>query len=332
MMGSGVWRGVVVMFTLMSMQPAAAEMSLKILTLNLWGGGLHAGRSIEDSVGALRAADADVIALQEVWWPDGGACAQGACAPARQSLACVIARELRLHCHEQRGPQVRGSMAVLSRYPVMTATASGFGVQLDVHGRPLTLFNLHLPDAPYQPYQLKRIAYDDSPWLDTAQEAVAAADAVRGPIVDVLEREVARLGDERIVIAGDFNEPSHRDWTPRASALGLHPIAVKWPTTQRLEAMGFVDAWRVVHRDEIAKPGHTWTARPAPADHHDRIDFVFARGPALIVLEVKVIGEPGPGSDIAVPNWPSDHRGVLATLRFGESALVVRRSDATMAR
>jgi exodeoxyribonuclease III len=331
-MVTSLWRRFAVMVTLMTSQPAAAEMGLKILTLNLWGGGLHASHSIEDSVAALRAADADVIALQEVWWPDDGPCARGICAPAGQALACVIARELKLHCHEQSGPQVRGSMAVLSRYPITSATESGLGVRLDVAGQPLTLFNLHLPDAPYQPYQLKRIAYDKSPWLDTAHEAVASALTVRGPIIDVLEREVADLDTGPLVIAGDFNEPSHRDWTPRAVALGLHPVSAQWPTTRRLEAIGFVDTWRAVHPDEIEKPGYTWTTLAASADHHDRIDFVFARGPSLTVQEVKIIGEAGPGSDTAIPNWPSDHRGVLATVRFGESEFFVRRNSAKVTR
>ncbi|MGL4240769.1 MAG: endonuclease/exonuclease/phosphatase family protein, partial [Beijerinckiaceae bacterium] len=156
--------------------PAAAD-TLKILTFNIWGAGLHRGHAIEDTVAILRAADADIVGLQEaVPHRAGAGCASEACVEATGSLACAIAARLAYHCFEQpRGEGLHGVNAVLSRHPVAGMTPEGLGVRIAWPGRDLTVFNMHLPDAPYQPYQLAGIPYDDALFLTTAAEAEAAA-------------------------------------------------------------------------------------------------------------------------------------------------------------
>ena len=122
-----------------------------------------------------------------------------------------------------------------------------------------------------------------------------------------------------VIIAGDFNEPSHRDWSAATVSAGLQPLPVAWPGTRKLEAAGFIDTFRAAYPDAVTKPGITWTPTTAaddPEDHHDRIDFVFARGDALQVLASGVIGEKAPEADIVVTPWPSDHRAVVSTILF----------------
>jgi exodeoxyribonuclease III len=311
--------------------PAFAEIRLKVLTLNLEGGRLHVGRPLADSIAAIRAADADVIALQEAW-PAPDDAHDEALAPGDEpSIALSIARALGLQVRVLEGPSARGVSAVLSRHPIAAVLPSGLGVRIDVGSRAMSVFSLHLQHAPYQPYQLLGIPYQGAPFLRTAEEAVAAAEAARGGCLDALERDLAAAGDGPVIVAGDFNEPSHRDWTRRAAALGVHPVPVGWPTTRRLESMGFIDAYRMAHPDEIAKPGFTWTVLPAAREHHDRIDFIFGRGSGLAIESAAVFGEPGSQSDIAFAPWPSDHRGVLATLRFSAPPAVSRARTAKAA-
>jgi exodeoxyribonuclease III len=294
---------------------ALADMRLKVLTFNIWGGGLHVGEALDATIAVLRAADADIVALQEAQRHGGPDCSPPA--SGDRGIARDIGRALGLHVHAQSGPEVRGVTAVLSRHPIAGATESGLGVRIDVGGRMLTLFNLHLEDAPYQPYQLMRIPYDEAPFLATEAEAVAAAELARGRTIDRLERELAGLGESAVIIAGDFNEPSFRDWTARAAAARRHPIPAAWPATRRIEALGFTDAYRAVFPDEMARPGFTWAVLPGEREHHDRIDFIFARGPGLRVEAAGVVGEASRDADIVVTPWPSDHRAVLAVLRFG---------------
>lgn len=302
--------------------PASAETRLRVLTLNMEGGRLHTGQPLTDSIAAIRASGADVIALQEAW-PAPDDSHDEALAPGDEpSVALALARALGLHVQVLEGPEVRGANAVLSRHPIRSVLPSGLGVRIGVGPDVVTVFSLHLPHAPYQPYQLLGIPYADGPFLRTADEAVTAAKAARGASLDALERDLAASGDGPVIVAADFNEPSHLDWTRRAAALGRNPVEVPWPSTRRMEKLGFSDVFRAAHPDEIGRPGFTWTPLPGMPEHHDRIDFIFARGQGLRIVSASVLGEAGAQSDIAVTPWPSDHRGVVAEVSFGVPPLL----------
>ena len=210
--------------------------------------------------------------------------------------------------------------AILSRYPIKGATPNDLGVELDVDGRSVYAFNIHLDDAPYQPYQLLDIKYGKAPFIDTAEQAVASAEETRGPAIELLREDLAEADDaDAAFVFGDFNEPSGRDWTEEAVAAGNQPIAVDWPSSQAVEDEGFVDAYREANPDPVEKPAFTWTPTSKPTvkwDHHDRIDYVFARGDDLTVEDASIVGEAEGTSEIVVDPWPSDHRAVVATVGF----------------
>jgi len=297
--------------------PVLADTTLRVMSFNIWGGGLNDGTGIDATLAAIRAANPDVIGLQEVR-TEGEVCEADFCPPGPDSVGPALAAALGWHYHEQTGESpALWANAVLSRHPITGTAPYDLGVSLDVDGTTVWLLNIHLDDSPYQPYQLLGIPYGDAPFITTAAEAVTFAADTRGAALDLLLDTVGTLGDGPILVTGDFNEPSALDWTPEAATAGLHPLAVAWPFTTALMQAGFTDAYRAIHPDPVAKPAFTWTpAYPedAPDDHPDRIDFVFARG--ATVTDARIVGETGPRSDIAVDPWPSDHRAVLAELRF----------------
>jgi exodeoxyribonuclease III len=120
-------------------------------------------------------------------------------------------------------------------------------------------------------------------------------------------------------VMGDFNEPSHLDWTADAVKADNQPLAVEYPTAKGVESEGFVDTFRSAFPDEVAKPGFTWTPTTEPTDkqdHHDRIDFVFARSKNLKLISAGIVGEKSPEADLLVTPWPSDHRATMAVVTF----------------
>ncbi len=293
---------------------------LTLLSFNTWGSGLNAGKPIDETLAVLRAAAPDIAGLQEMR-AEGASCTAEDCPPGEGSVAPSLASALGLKLHEQRGPDdVVWACAILSRYPVLRATPHDLGVVLDVAGRKVAVFNIHPTDYPYQPYQLLEIPYGESQFLETAEQAEAAAAEARGLALRLLQEDLATVGDsDAQIVFGDFNEPSWRDWSERAVAAGQQPLVVNWPLTHALEDLGFVDALRVVYPDEVAKPAFTWTPTTAaddPADHHDRIDFVFVRGAGVTVEDAAIVGEAGPAADLVVTPYPSDHRAVRVLLRL----------------
>lgn len=301
--------------------PGAGDgtLSLVVMSFNIWGAGGNRGRPIDETVAVIRKAEADIVGLQETR-AEGDPC-DASCSPAGPSAATEIAAALGYYVYEQtQENDALWANAILSRFPIREATPNDLGVSIDASGREVFIFNVHFTDFPYQPYQLLGIAYADAPLLETEAQAIAAANAARGSAVDLLVGELG-IADEAdaVFITGDFNEPSFRDWTARATEAGLHPVPVHYPATARIEAAGFRDAYRVVHADEVARPGLTWTPLGDPndpGDHHDRIDYVFVRGSSVRIGDAAVIGESPENADIVMTPWPSDHRAVVATVRF----------------
>jgi len=298
----------------------AQETRLTVMTFNIWGGGQNEGKPVDETVAAIQAAGADIVGLQETRL-EGDPCTADICPPAGESVARKIAEALGFHYYDQTAENAAlWANAIISRYPIGKATANDLGVAIDVDGRQVYVFNIHLDDSPYQPYQLLDIEYGDAPFIKTEAEAIKFAAETRGPAIDLLESDLEEAeGAAAVFLFGDFNEPSHRDWTEAAVAAGHQPVVVHWPTTTRVESFGFVDLFRAAVPDPAARPAYTWypTSEPTdPEDHHDRIDFAFGRAGNLVVEKAGIVGEKSPEADIVVTPWPADHRAVMATVTF----------------
>lgn len=292
------------------------------MSFNIWGGGQNAGKPVDETVAAIKAVNPDIIGIQETK-PEPKPCDPDNCIPTGPSVAAQIAEKLGYFYYDQK--QVNPALwanAILSRYPIGKATAHDLGVSIDVKGRKVMAFNLHLPDFPYQPYQLLGIPYGPEPTLKTAAEAEAAAKAARGPALDLFEADVKEAADaDAAFVFGDFNEPSWRDWTEAAVKAGNQPMVVHFPSTQRIEDNGFTDLLRAAYPDAAAKTAFTWTPTSEPTakdDHHDRIDYTFGRAKGgITVIKAGIVGEKAPQADLVVSTpWPSDHRSTMAKVRF----------------
>lgn len=304
-----------VIFLSLLATPLCAETTLRVMIYNVWGAGGNEGKGIEETVAVIKAAGADIVGIQETKL-EGEDCTADSCPALGESIAPALAAALGWNVYDQT--QTNGALwanAILSRFPIGEASSNDLGVSIDVDGRAVWLFNIHHDDEPYQPYQLLGIEYGPAPFIKTEAEAIDFANQTRGAAMELLAEDMKAADDaDAVFVTGDFNEPSHLDWTDAAMAAGHHPVKVEWPATKRL-----ADAYRAANPDPVAKPAYTWTPRydeAATDDHPDRIDFVFAKGAGLVVKKASIVGEDGPRSDIKVMPWPSDHRAVVAEVTF----------------
>jgi endonuclease/exonuclease/phosphatase family metal-dependent hydrolase len=282
--------------------------TIRVLTFNIWVGGESGKQPLDQTARVIQAARADIVGVQERNGPEQNG--------KRTDNARIIAEMLGWHYF----PQAHDSTGILCRHEIVGHSPKKWGAQIELpSGRRVWMFNAHFAHAPYQPYQLLKIPYEDAPFIDTAEAAIREANKARGHEVAgmLAEIEAVRRPATAIFVTGDFNEPSPLDWTDAAYQAGRCPVAVKWPTADSVQQAGFTDAYRAAHPDPLQSPGHTWTPTTAvddPNDRHDRIDFVFVSGPNVRVTKTEIVGERPDRADIVVTPYPSDHRGVVATV------------------
>ncbi len=265
--------------------------TLKVMIFNIWLGGDQV--SLPKVVEAIREADADIVLLQE---------AEGQTARLAELTGLAYASP-RTH--------------VISRFPLFDPPDRDVDYVLaEVQtGRFLAVANVHLTSDPYGPYA----ARDGK----TAEQVLKLERDTRLPEIQPylqLFRPQAERGLP-VVVGGDFNAPSHLDWTADAVGLRAHVrYQLAWPVSSELAAAGFVDTYRAAHPDAVADPGITWTfGYPYPHldenEAADRIDQIHVSGPVK-TLDSTIAGEPGlPGVGVPVHPWPSDHLAVISTLR-----------------
>lgn len=265
----------------------ASAVELRVMTFNIWYGAT--ATDLDKVIEAIEKADADVVGMQEPY------------ARLRR-----IAKAL--------GFYVSPRTHVISRFPILepAGTDGDWVYLLLAPGQVAAIANTHLPCCPYTPYRIVHKGMDRAAALQQEQNTrVRRIEKQLAPLDGLLAADVPTF------FTGDFNTPSWRDWTrPAIEARGL-PYPVRWPVSLTMEDAGFVDSYRAVHPDPVADPAFTWTpGYPAPFiydwDVFDRIDFVWAAGPANPIAS-EVVGESRANADIVVRPYPSDHRGVVTT-------------------
>jgi endonuclease/exonuclease/phosphatase family metal-dependent hydrolase len=272
----------------------ASPVNLRVMEFNIEYGGTVV--SFDSIVEAVRAADADVVGVEE---------ASGNIPRLAEALGY---------------PYYSVRLQVVSRLPLIDPP-HGDGLYLFIQvapGRVVALGNVHLPAGPYCPNLIRRGA-KRSTILEIEREVRVLA----------VEPSVTALGglvDQGIpaVLLGDFNTPSRLDWTPETVGLRyqIH-FPVNWPVSRVVEGAGFRDSYRDAHPDPVASQGLTWPAdrprppgvwSPGPHAPADRIDFIYAAGD-IQTLGSDVVGETGgPDVTIAVDPWGTDHRAVVSEL------------------
>jgi len=216
--------------------------------------------------------------------------------------------------HEANGNS--DDTGILSRYPIAASTRYGATIYL-TQDDPVHIYNynVHLSPSPYEPYGLRDGKID-------VEEAVAQARSSRYPEIQLVltaMQDPLERGDP-VFLLGDFNEPSHLDWTAAAARADMHlGKEVEWPISKEIARHGLSDACRTVYPDEVKHPGQTWTTlTDRPNEVHDRIDFVYFAGEDVQAVDAYTLGLRAEApTDRAGPGYPSDHRSVVGVFTLG---------------
>jgi len=264
----------------------AVETSFTVMTYNV----LFSAFDLSETLAVLQTADADIIALQE--------CNQYMLNYAAQELGYFAFQFSKNCCN-----LTNHDTGILSRFPIQKTEEDR--LVIDVNGASLQILNLHLSPFNYTPDLLR------DGQLQSPQAALQAAqkDLRMQQIQDGLAACDPALPT---LILGDFNEPSHLDWTAEVAAQGQHfGMVIPFPISTLLEANGFQDSYRELFPDPLQHPGYTWTSMDKPKEIPERIDRIYYRGEQLQLLNMQIVGEKAPFADLIVQPYPSDHRALL---------------------
>jgi endonuclease/exonuclease/phosphatase family metal-dependent hydrolase len=271
---------------------ASEALELNVMEFNIEYGGNNVDASV---IEAIQAADADVVAIEEAY-----------------GKMPRIAAEL-------GWPYYDAGLQLVSRFPLLAPPESdGLYTFVAVRpGRVVAIGNVHLPSTRYGPFQIER--NDANP-----EDVMEIERNLRLPALEPTLDAVSALAAQGmpVFLAGDFNAPSHLDWTKETVGLRDHVrFPLDWPVSVAVEQAGLHDSYREMHPDPVADEGLTWPAARRGKGYNparngaaaDRIDFVYAGGPAKTTASV-LVGEPGgAGVDIEIPQWPTDHRATVST-------------------
>ena len=308
--------------------------TLRILSYNIYWGGHQ--KDLEETIEVIRKSGADLVGIQE----NVNREYEDQTPKIAKALGFSYVRHAVLDALEEfgaKGNKLRArwtqqaGQSTLSRHPITAQSPGGSGIQVELpSGEKVWMFNTHLWHYPYAPYQLMNVGYyqgdsidPDTP--DAELQAINSARIAHETEINKVLWDIKSIlsSGEPVFLTGDFNEPSHLDWTTESAQAGLHPLKVSFPTSKQVTEAGLKDAFRELFPDPVTVPGFTWPAGTYPetpdssvADPEDRIDFIYFTGEKVQVKNVQRLGETADTSDISFANYPSDHRAVLATFEL----------------
>ncbi|MGB0330313.1 MAG: endonuclease/exonuclease/phosphatase family protein [Planctomycetota bacterium] len=291
---------------------------LRVLVWNIERGANPYTNGAEKALAQIRSLSPDVCLLQESYDIDG----------ERPKLGAWMAKELGWNSWQGDSTHlcVLTPLEIRDRY--FHKTWHGVGARLeDRSGRRFDVYSTWIDYRAYTPYALR-----DDPTIADAELLRCESEGSNrlsqaNALLDHLGETGRFDGSVPLLVGGDWNCPSHLDWTEDTARAFRFKRPLDLPVSRRMAAEGFFDTFREVHPDPLRRPGFTWTpmARgtleaPMPLD---RIDRLYRR-PAtkgdlrLVPVAARVLPDRHEPAELprAERAFPSDHGAVVIDLEW----------------
>lgn len=323
----------------MSLAETNFKEQLKVLSLNTWHEGTTVKGGFDAIVDVILQSEANIVLLSEVKNYNDVIFTQ-------HILEVLKAKGETFYCSSLKSDAV-----ILSKFPIESTSSINSSsvtkcmIRLNKKTS-VAIYSAHLDYTHYACY-LPR-GYDGVDWKKLPEPILDIQKILKQNIDSQRDEEIAlfvkdALKEQQkgnlVLLGGDFNEPSHLDWTAATKDLYDHNgTIVPWHNSLMLQENGFLDSYRVKYPDPVKYPGFTWPAYNTDvelskllwakdADERDRIDFIyFYPNKKLTLTDAVIVGPTGSivkGKGVEThdqdtflkPNgiWPTDHKGVLAT-------------------
>jgi endonuclease/exonuclease/phosphatase family metal-dependent hydrolase len=287
--------------------------TLRVLVWNLWRGGNEVSNGPEKALQLIKDSKADVCLLQESHDINGPRPKFGLWAAEEQGWNAWMGKS--------------SHICVLSRYEIKKSFYQVgkhcLGVELeDDKGRTLHAFSVWIDYKSYAPYHLEKTPDCSDADLLACETTHSGRLKQSKAILAYLERNALTSLQTPLLVGGDWNSPSHLDWTKATSEVFPHRRPFPFPVSKGMEANGFVDTYRIIYPDPVKHPGDTWSPLKVekPKDRIDRLYYRTNREVPLL-KPVRATIYPEKLEDEAIPTlqrlFPSDHAALLIEFEWG---------------
>lgn len=272
-----------------------------VMTYNLWMQGTEVNDYKKKQVAFLASSGADIVGMQES-------------SPERtQELASSL----------NWNSWHNGSYGIITRYPIVKKPevhASGVTATIALDdNRQVVVWDVHLGYTPYGPYDFCFDGMSADEVLE--REEISGRTPQIREIIGLMEGALDCADNTPVLLMGDFNAPSHLDWTNSTADLHCGVGDFDWPTSKIPIDAGLIDSLREVHPDPKEYPAVTWSPifkdNEGREEPEDRIDFVYHKGGLSVEsAEPILVGEPKEMPDHEDNEWTSDHKAIIVKYSF----------------
>ena len=296
---------------------AVDQNQMRVLVWNVLHGANDVDQGPEKALEIIRREDPDLVLLQESYDIDG----------ERGLLGPWMAQQLGWNSFQGFSTH----LCVLTPWKIEKtfehAVWHGIGAQVqDPAGRSLVAYSIWIDYRAFVGDFLR-----DHP--EATDEELLACETTKSnrlaqakAIVKHLKAEGHFQADLPLLVGGDFNCPSHLDWTRDGEIAGRYRRALPLPVSKLMADSGFVDTYRAIHPNPVQRPGITWTPmfrgsveKPETLDRIDRLYLHNPRsGAKLKPTAAHVLPRQWAPLDQPVRQhaFPSDHGAVVIDLEW----------------
>ena len=322
-------------------ETTSTQTKFTVFQFNVWNQGVNVTDGYDGVVNTLAEIDADFVTISEV----------------RNYDDIFYLRDLCVRLQKLTGDRYYTfytyDSGLITKHPILESATihpingdhgTVYKAVTSIAGKRVALYTAHLDYQHYgnfMPRGYSGIDFSrlDAPIIDEKSIIDVCLNSQRDEAIKEFIADAKKETEKgsMILIGGDFNEPSHLDWTEETKNLFEHNGAiVQWPVSTLLEEAGFKDAYRELYPNPVTHPcitfpcfnprksaaSVTWTPE---SDERDRIDFVHhypytglsvtnaqVVGPVATVAFAEKVDKAGEDPHITPEAvWPSDHKGLL---------------------
>lgn len=323
-----------------------AQESISLLTFNVWNEGIGIPKSLTKIRDVIQTTDADIVGFAEVRNYGG------------RDWTKKIVATLNKNGATYYGKYIGGDVSIISKFPIIHSKLiyKGEGsvalFEIETKQQTIVLAMAHL-DYTKEACYLPRGYNGGTPNWKMIDDGSGNALPNKN-VKEILDYNLSSTRDEQIqtfldavkdetrpiILMGDFNEPSHLDWTESTAKMFDHNgLTIPWNNTLTLENNGFTDAYREFFPNPKINPGFTWpsfvtgkksTSWTPKADERDRIDYIFYKNGVKNTSYAALVGPKNSYAYDTLTNsftenenfigenleWPTDHKAVFVKLQL----------------